>query len=106
MKIEAAANMLKATARIRLRDLEIFVEVARAQSIREVSRRLHSTSGQVSKAIQNLEKLVGTKLFKRSPSGVLLTSQGVEFRVLVREILISGERIDALLESKYENKIL
>lgn len=89
--------MLNETAKIRLRDLEIFEEVARAHSIREVARRLNSTSGQISKAVQNLEKLVGTKLFKRSVSGVLLTSQGAEFQLMVREILTAGERIETLL---------
>jgi DNA-binding transcriptional LysR family regulator len=38
---------------IRLRDLEIFIEVARAHSIREVARRLELTSGQVSKIIES-----------------------------------------------------
>lgn len=66
--------MLGEIASIRLRDLEIFAEGARARSIREVARRLLSTPSQVSKAIQNLERLVGTKLFKRSVAGVVLTS--------------------------------
>jgi DNA-binding transcriptional LysR family regulator len=91
-------------AAIRLRDLEVFEEVARARSIREAARRIGSTSGQVSKAIQNLERLVGTKLFKRSVSGVLLTSQGAELQAIVQELLVNGERIESLLSGKNKGK--
>lgn len=96
--------MLGDISSIRLRDLEIFEEVARARSIREVARRINSTSGQVSKAIQNLERLVGTRLFKRSVSGVLLTSQGTELHAIVQELLASGEKIESLLAGRTKNK--
>ncbi len=88
--------MLGELSNVRLRDLEIFEEVARARSIREVARRIDSTSGQISKTIRNLERVVGTKLFKRSVSGMLLTSQGNELHAIVRELLLSGERIGRL----------
>lgn len=92
--------MLGDIAAVRLKDLEVFEEVARVRSIREAARRIGSTSGQVSKTIQNLERLVGTKLFRRSVSGVLLTSQGSELHVVVQELLASGERIESLLSGK------
>ncbi len=96
--------MLGEIAAVRLRDLEIFAEVARAGSIREVARRIHSTSGQVSKAIQNLEQLVGTKLFRRSVYGVLLTSQGTELHSIVQELLASGERIESMVSGRSKTK--
>ena len=85
---------------IRLRDLEIFVEVARARSIREVARRLDLTSGQVSKIIQSLELRLGSKLFRRSVSGVLLTSQGSELQGVVQELLNSSERLVSLTANR------
>jgi len=81
---------------VRLRDLEIFNEVARARSIREAARRLGSTSGQISKSVQNLERLIGIKLFRRSVSGVLLTSQGSEMQSIVQEVLDNSQRIEQL----------
>jgi DNA-binding transcriptional LysR family regulator len=96
--------MLNEIAGIRLRDLEIFEEVARARSIREVARRLDSTAGQVSKSIQNLERLVGTKLFRRSVSGVLLTSQGKDLQEIVHELLESGAKIESLVSNRNKAK--
>lgn len=92
--------MLDEISSIRLRDLEIFEEVSRARSIREVARRLGTTSGQISKTIQSLEKRIGTKLFKRSAMGVLLTSQGVEFRAIAKELLTNGEKIEGLISGR------
>lgn len=74
--------------------------MARAKSIREVARRLNSTSGQVSKTIQNLEKRLGIKLFRRSTAGVLLTSHGAELQALAQAMLETGERIEGLLSGK------
>lgn len=71
--------MNEAISSIKIRDLEIFLEVSRAKSIREVARRLNTTPGNVSKTIQHLEAKLGTKLYKRSVSGVLLTAQGWRF---------------------------
>lgn len=101
--------MLSEIGHLRLRDLEVFVEVARAKSIRQVARRLRTTSGQISKIVQNLEKRLGSKLFRRSTSGVLLTSQGVEVLELAKELLESGEKIEGVLShagGKRSSKIL
>ena len=96
--------MLSEIAAIRLRDLEIFQEVARAHSIREVARRIHSTPGQVSKSIQNLEKMVGFKLFRRSVSGVLLTSHGTELQAIVQKLLESSDKIENLVAGRGKAK--
>jgi DNA-binding transcriptional LysR family regulator len=71
-----------------------------ARSIREVARRRNSTSGQVSKSIQGLERLIGTKLFRRSVAGVLLTSQGTEFRSIAQDLLRHGEKIEGLVTGR------
>jgi DNA-binding transcriptional LysR family regulator len=97
--------MLKEIENLKLKDLEIFEEVARAQSIREVARRRQTTSGQISKAVQNLEKILGVRLFKRSVRGVLLSAQGTELRTLVAEILESGEKIQGLVSGKNKTKL-
>src|SRR4051794_9942934 len=85
---------------IRLKDLQVFEQVARAKSIREAGRRLSLTSGQVSKAIQLLERRMGLRLFKRSASGVLLTDGGSELLGSVSEILSSTLKMEGILAGK------
>ncbi len=101
---DGTIHMLGEIASIRLRDLEVFEEVARARSIREAARRINTSSGQVSKSIQNLERLIGAKLFKRSASGVLLTSQGAELQTIVQDILSGGEKLESLVSGHKKNK--
>jgi len=90
---------------IRLRDLEIFIEVARVHSIREVARRLQTSSGQVSKAVQALEKKLATRLFRRSVSGVLLTSQGTELLKLAQDLILQGEKMSTLAAGRDRHKM-
>jgi DNA-binding transcriptional LysR family regulator len=82
---------------IKLKELEIFLEVSRAKSIREVSRRLNLTPGQVSKVIQQLESKLGVKLYRRSVSGVLLTAEGSELLDIARDIAANSEKMKHLL---------
>lgn len=89
--------MLKGIGQLRLKDLEIFQEVAQIHSIREVARRGHLTPGQVSKTIQNVEKTLGFKLFKRSPTGIFLTSEGSEVEPYVRDLLLRSEKIEGVI---------
>ncbi len=89
--------MIEEIGSIRMKDLEMFSEVGRAKSIREVARRLNVTSGQVSKAIQQLERRMNAKLFKRSVSGMLLTQQGSDLMVIAQKILENGQLIEDLV---------
>ena len=90
---------------IKLRDLEIFLEVSRAKSIREVARRMQTTPGQISKTIQHLETKVGTKIYKRSVSGVLLTAQGAEILEIANTIVRSSESLRAMLGDHGTTKV-
>ena len=97
--------MNEAISSIKIRDLEIFLEVSRAKSIREVARRLNTTPGNVSKTIQHLEAKLGTKLYKRSVSGVLLTAQGVEILEIANEMIDSSESLKTLIFGQGKTKI-
>jgi DNA-binding transcriptional LysR family regulator len=97
--------VLNEIAKLRLKDFEILEEVSRSKSIREVARRMRSTPGQISKSIQNIEKVLGTKLFKRSVSGVLLTGEGAEIQKTVQEILAGAERIEKVLSGQENAKL-
>lgn len=81
---------------IRIRELEIFSAVAKAKSIREASRRLKISPGEVSKSIRNLERKLSLNLLKRSASGVVLSEYGTQSYKLMEEVLDHLTKIQSL----------
>ncbi|WP_106418639.1 LysR substrate-binding domain-containing protein [Salinicola tamaricis] len=63
-------------ARVKLRHLMAFQEVARLNSMARAAQTLSITQPAMSKTIRELEEIVGAALFARSPSGVTLTAAG------------------------------
>lgn len=97
--------MTDAISSIKIRDLEIFLEVSRAKSIREVSRRLNLSPGKVSKSIQALEAKLGTKVYKRSATGVLPTAEGAEILEIANSMVHGVDKIKELLSGRGKSKI-
>ncbi|NIC07149.1 pca operon transcription factor PcaQ [Billgrantia bachuensis] len=64
-------------ARIKLRHLQAFLEVARQRSFARAAERLAITQPGISKAIRELEENLGAALFERTPQGVALTQAGL-----------------------------
>jgi len=64
-------------ARIKLRHLQAFLEVARQRSFARAAERLAITQPGVSKTIRELEEVLQTSLFERSSKGVALTQAGL-----------------------------
>src|SRR3954463_9238006 len=71
---------------ISLFEMDLFVRASRLRSLRELARQLELKPAHVSKVIKRLESKLGTRLLRRSVSGVLLTSEGMEFLKVAREI--------------------
>lgn len=69
--------MLTKLSEISLRELEVFVLAARAQSLREVARQLNLLPANTSKIMKSLEAKLETQLFKRSVNGIILTPEGL-----------------------------
>lgn len=63
--------------RIKLRHLQAFLEVARHRSFARAAERLAISQPGMSKAIRELEEILGTSLFDRTPQGVALTQAGL-----------------------------
>lgn len=63
--------------RLKLRDLHIFNEVSRSGSMAKAAARLAISQPAVSKAIADVERTVGLRLFDRTPVGVEPTVYGV-----------------------------
>ncbi|MDI5983910.1 pca operon transcription factor PcaQ [Halomonas sp. M4R5S39] len=64
-------------ARIKLRHLQAFLEVARQRSFARAAERLAITQPGMSKTIRELEEVLDTSLFERTPQGVALTQAGL-----------------------------
>lgn len=65
--------------RIRIRQLELFIEVARSGSISRIAQRLSIAQPSLTRMIHDLEDAVGTPLFERSRNGVQLNQYGRSF---------------------------
>lgn len=66
--------------RIKLRHLSCFLEVTAQKSFGKAAKALALTQPAVSKAIAELEAILGTPLLERSRRGVFLTANGEVFR--------------------------
>jgi DNA-binding transcriptional LysR family regulator len=62
--------------RLKLRDLQIFMEVVRAGSMGKAADRLHVSQPVISKAIAGLERTLSARLLDRTMRGVSLTDYG------------------------------
>jgi LysR family glycine cleavage system transcriptional activator len=67
--------------------IRVFDVVAAAGSFTAAARRLHLGQPAVSHTIAQLERVLGTALFDRTPSGAHLTAAGIELRDHVRPAL-------------------
>lgn len=61
---------------LRTRHLQVFLAVAKAESMQRAAAEVHLTQPAISKLIVELEQVFGTKLFIRSRQGVALTEGG------------------------------
>jgi DNA-binding transcriptional LysR family regulator len=56
--------------------IELFINVAKNQSLAKTARGLHVSTSSVSQRLKSLENEFGVKLYKRSKSGIELTNEG------------------------------
>lgn len=67
-------------ARLKLRHLQCFLEVARLGHVGRAADQLAVTQPAVSKTLRELEEIVAARLFVRTPKGLVLTPFGEVFR--------------------------
>jgi LysR family transcriptional regulator, hca operon transcriptional activator len=96
---KSAPPMNAANSAIDLRQFRYFIEVAERLSFTRAAQRLHISQPTLSQQIRALERLVGTDLLTRGPSGPILTQSGVAFldhaRAAVREAQAAVENANA-----------
>lgn len=83
-----------------LTQLKYVIMVANTGSMNEAAKELFISQPSLSKAVKDLEKEIGTELFRRTNRGVALTSKGEEFVGYARQVVEQY----SLIETKYVEK--
>ena len=89
-------------------DLKVFLAVARAGSIRGASESLKVAHSTVSRRMDALEFALKTRLFDRTPDGLLITPSGEELVVSARtmeEAMHAAERLIAGRDSELSGDV-
>ena len=79
---------------LRIGDLELFADLARLRSVRAAARRRGFHPSRVSKTLDRLEQKLSTTLFERTGSGLVLTTEGIEFLEIATEVLRVAEPLE------------
>lgn len=91
---------------LRLKDVSLFLDLAKSGSIRELGRQRNESPGQISKAIRSLELRLGQPLLKRSAQGVTLTPYATEIVSAMEGIRRQQDRLEGLSVSRTHQKHL
>lgn len=73
--------------KLRIRHLEIVLTVAELGNLSKAAAQLHSTQSALSRAIAEIEELVGARLFERTAKGTSCTALGVAMCRHARQLL-------------------
>ncbi|RLQ22825.1 LysR family transcriptional regulator [Seongchinamella sediminis] len=85
-----------------LRQLQIFLEVARHQSISAAAQRLHMSQSAASEALQNLEHAYEIALFDRVSNKLTLNAVGRTVRKEAQSLLDHAQSFEEVLNSHEE----
>jgi len=83
-----------------LTQLKYVITIADTGSMNEAAKALFISQPSLSLALKELEKEIGTELFRRSNRGVVLTAEGIEFLGYARQVVEQYQ----LIESRYVEK--
>lgn len=86
------------TRELKLRHLRLLVALDDARRLSQVARVLHITQPAVSKTLADIEAAMGSRLFERTPQGLLPTPAGAVLVRSARDVLAELERTGVELE--------
>ncbi len=99
--IHVRSYSLKGGDPINIIHLKYAVEVEKTGSITLAAENLYMNQPNLSKAIKELEGMIGFNIFKRTPKGMIPTKRGEEFLGYARRILTQvGEMESLFIKSK------
>jgi LysR family pca operon transcriptional activator len=90
-------------ARLKLRHLQCFLEVARLGHVGRAAEQLAVTQPAVSKTLRELEDILGVRLFARTPKGLMLTPFGEIFQHFVGTGVVA---VQQAIESVARGRVL
>lgn len=85
--------------------LRYVIEVEKVKSITKAAKNLYMGQPNLSKAIKDLEKEIGIKIFERTSKGVEPTSSGMEFLHYANTILSQLDELESLYQKKGDKKM-
>lgn len=88
-------------ASIKLREIEIFLSVAKNQNISKAAKELYISQPAISNWIANMEDSYGVKLFQRTNRGAILTPEGER---LYAQLDIAYNRFRVSVEEIFDNR--
>lgn len=91
---------------IKIKEINVFLDLLRTGSVRELARQRNNTPGQISKIMTALENKVGFKLLERSSFGVKVTKKAAEILPMFHEIRSNQEAFQASFVKTKEAPIL
>jgi DNA-binding transcriptional LysR family regulator len=84
-------------------DLELIITLAALKTVRGAARERAQSPAQLSKNLRRVESEIGHPLFRRSPSGLTLTPEGIVFRERAKQILDSVPQLAQLEPGRRES---
>ena len=82
-----------------LKQLQVFLAVARYENMGQAADALFLTKGAVSQALQELERHLGVRLFDRVHPHLRLNHEGAQLRPLADEMLQRAEAMERLFQA-------
>lgn len=79
---------------MQIKQLEYLMKIVECGSISQAAAHLYISQPSLTKAISNLEKEYGIRIFNRKARGVELTIEGKEFTRYARKVLTAAEALD------------
>ena len=89
-----------------IRHLRVFLAVCRAQSVTQAAQTLHVTQPAVSRAVQELERHYGVRLFERLNHRLFLTESGRELYQQALHAVEAFDRMEQSMRSWEEDGVL
>lgn len=80
------------------------IEVERSRSITQAAEHLYMAQPNLSKAIKELEEMLGIEIFQRTSKGVIPTKKGSQFLTYARNVLAQIDKMQVLSEADSTTK--
>ena len=89
---------------ISVKQMKYAVEIARCGSINQASQNLYVTQSSLSKAMKELENVLGYAVFQRGPGGTKVTKEGRDFLKTAEEIMFKLDVLERQTQLRNEQR--